>query len=393
MRIACVSTSQVPSKTANSMQLMKACAALVELGHEVSLCLPGQALRLRSGLRPSLGSGQGSDAEWKAIASHYGIRAQFPIRWMRSARPLRRYDFCLRALLAGRKWGADLFYVWPYQAAAMGSRWGLPTLLEVHDRPSGSMGPRLLNAFLQGRGARRMLVTTQSLRNWLTAHYARPLGEPFAQVAPNGVDLGQYRGLPEPAGARAFLGLREGFTAGYTGHLYAGRGLELMLTLARRMPDVLFLWAGGEPEAVEDWRNRLGQMEVDNIRLLGFVPNERLPLVQAACEVLLMPYERRIAVSSGGDTAETASPMKVFEYLAAGRAILASDLPVLREVLNEGNAQLLPPEEFDAWEEALRRMRKYPDRRARLGEAARQDARRYSWTERAKRALAGLGTR
>lgn len=353
---------------------MKACAALVELGHDVTLWLPGQ----------------GSDADWEAIASHYGIRARFPIRRMRSARPLRRYDFFLRALIAGRRWGAELFYVWPYQAAAIGSRWGLPILLEVHDRPTGNMGPRLLSAFLHGKGARRMIVTTEALRAWLAAYYRLPLEEPFALVAPNGVDLEQYRGLPEPAEARAALGLLEGFTAGYTGHLYAGRGLELMLTLARRMQDVLFLWAGGEPEAVEDWKSRLDQLEVENVRLLGFVPNERLPLVQAACEVLLMPYERRISVSSGGDTAATASPMKVFEYLAAGRAILASDLPVLREVLNETNAQLLPPEEPDAWEGALRRLWKYPERRARLGEAARQDASRYSWTERAKRAVTDL---
>jgi len=82
--------------------------------------------------------------------------------------------------------------------------------------------------------------------------------------------------------------------------------------------------------------------------------------------------------------------MKLFEYLAAGRAILASDLPVLREVLNETNAQLLPPEEPEVWREALLRLKKYPERRARLGQQARQDAQRYSWTERARRALEGL---
>ena len=163
-----------------------------------------------------------------------------------------------------------------------------------------------------------------------------------------------------------------------------------MLKLAVRMPDVQWLWAGGEPEAVIHWQGRLQREGIENLKLLGFVPNERLPLVQAACEVLLMPYERRIAVSSGGDTAATASPMKLFEYLATGRAILASDLPVLREILNETNAQLLPPDEPEVWRAALLRLKKYPERRARLGEQARQDAQRYSWTERARRALEGL---
>jgi glycosyltransferase involved in cell wall biosynthesis len=63
---------------------------------------------------------------------------------------------------------------------------------------------------------------------------------------------------------------------------------------------------------------------------------------------------------------------------------------VLKEILNETNAQLLPPEEPEAWREALLRLRNDPERRARLGQQARQDAQRYSWTERARRALEGL---
>jgi len=374
LRIACISTSQVPSTTANSIQLMKACAALVELGHELTLWLPAG----------------GPEPEWEVLAVHYGIRVRFPIRRLRSLRALRGYDFCLQAVLGGRRAGAQLIYVWPYQAAAIGSRLGYPTLLEVHDRPAGGMGPRLFRVFLRGKGARRALVTTEALRSWLAANYGQERMEHLAVVIPNGVDLDRYRGLPEPIEARAVLGLPERFSAGYTGHLYAGRGLELMLSLARWMPDVQLLWAGGQPEAVSYWQDRLRQEGIENLKLLGFVPNERLPIVQAACEVLLMPYERRIAVSSGGDTSATASPMKLFEYLAAGRAILASDLPVLREVLNEANAQLLPPDEPELWREALQRLRKYPERRARLGEQARLDAQRYSWTERARRAVEGL---
>ncbi|HLF36388.1 MAG TPA: glycosyltransferase [Anaerolineales bacterium] len=353
---------------------MKSCAALVELGHQVTLWLPA--------VRPEPG--------WEELAAHYGIQVRFPIRRLRSLRALRHYDFCLRAVLAGRRSGAELLYVWPYQAAAIGSAWGVPTVLEVHDRPAGRMGPRLFATFLRGRGARRALVTTEALRGWLAAHYGSERIDPLAAISPNGVDLDRYRGLPDPNQARAELGLPDRFTAGYTGHLYAGRGLELMLTLAASMPDVQWLWAGGEPEAVIRWQARLQREGIENLKLLGFVPNERLPLVQAACEVLLMPYERRIAVSSGGDTAATASPMKLFEYLATGRAILASDLPVLREILNETNAQLLPPDEPEVWREALLRLKKYPERRARLGEQARQDAQRYSWTERARRALEGL---
>jgi glycosyltransferase involved in cell wall biosynthesis len=152
----------------------------------------------------------------------------------------------------------------------------------------------------------------------------------------------------------------------------------------------VFIWAGGEPKAVSAWAARIERERLSNLRLLGFVPQKELPLIHAASDVLLMPYERTIAVSSGGDTAAFASPMKAFEYLAAGRAILSSDLPVLHEVLNEGNAVLLDPESIDAWETALRRLVDDPSLRARLGQTARRDAARYSWLERTRRALEGI---
>ena len=373
MRIACIATSSVPSRTANSLQAMKVCQALVDLGHDIQLWLPHQ---------PSPG--------WASLAGHYGIRGGFPIKRLRPLGGLRRYDFCMRAVLAARRWRPDLIYVWPIQAAAFASRLGSPTVLEIHDLPQGRFGPQLLGVFLRSNGARRLAYTTEPLRAWVEARYAMPKVASFAVRAPNGVDLARYDGLPDASRARRELGLAEGFTAGYTGNLYAGRGLPLLEELACRNPDVHFLFIGGEPAAVRSWQAQLDEAGRDNVRLMGFVPNAELPRLQAACDVLLMPYERHIAVSSGGDTSSTASPMKVFEYLAAGRTILSSDLPVLREVLNPDNAMLLPPEDTTAWDTALRLVAKDPSLRARLGARARADAGQYSWTGRQKRILDGL---
>ncbi len=350
-------------------------AHLLDLGHEVELWVPGR----RTGLT------------WEQLADHYGLRQPFPIHWIPSAPGLRRYDFAVRAVLAARRVGPDLVYAWPLQAAALAARLGMPTLLEVHDLPSGRMGPRLFRTYLHAAGRRRMLVVTRALRDQLALAYPLPEAAGFVVTACNGVDLAPYEGLPDPDTARERLGLERGFTAGYTGHLYAGRGIELLADLARRNPGLRFILAGGEPGAVAAWQHRLAQDGVGNLRLLGFVPNARLPLVQAACDVLLMPYGRRIAVSGGGDTSGVASPMKAFEYLAAGRPILASDLPVFREVLGEANAVLLPPEDLDAWEAALRGLAADPRRRDRLAAQARKDAAHHTWVERERRALAGLG--
>jgi glycosyltransferase involved in cell wall biosynthesis len=121
--------------------------------------------------------------------------------------------------------------------------------------------------------------------------------------------------------------------------------------------------------------------------LTGFVENSRLPLHLAAAEVLMIPFERIIRGSSGGNSADICSPMKLFEYMAAGRAILTSDLPVIHEVLTETNACFAPPEDLPAWQESLSALIKDPPLTRKLGENAREDARQYSWKERERRAL------
>jgi glycosyltransferase involved in cell wall biosynthesis len=302
----------------------------------------------------------------------------------------RRWDFSLRAVRQSIGARPDLWYVWPYPAAAALAQLGHPTILEMHDRPAGLSGPILFRAFLGGRGARRLLVITDALRRWLEQEYRRTLEPPFAVITPSGVDLEAYENLPSPGQARSRLGWPESFVAGYTGHLYPGRGLELMVALANALPHITFVWAGGEPEAVGAWAVRLEAEGIHNVRLLGFVPQAELPMVQAASDVLLMPYQRTIAVSSGGDTAAFASPMKAFEYLAAGRPILSSDLPVFREVLNSQNAVLLDPESVEAWRTSLQALAADEGRRLRLGKAAQRAATRYSWLERTRRALEGI---
>lgn len=374
MRVAFIAASHVPSRTANSIRVMKVCQAFGEIGHQVHLWLPRTH----------------TSFDWAQARNHYGLRGEFPISFVGGWPALRRWDVSLWGARAAMRWGADVYYVWPYQAAAFLSVLGRPTLLEVHDRPSGIAGPLLFRLFLRGSGRRRVLPITESLRAALEREYRVTLRPPGTVILPSGVDLEAYAGLPGPAEARARLGWPEKFTAAYTGHLYPGRGVELLAELARRNPAMSFVWAGGEPRDVEAWAARLVERGVGNVRLLGFVSQAELPLVHAASDALLMPYARKIAVSSGGDTAAFASPLKTFEYMAAGRAILASDLPVLREVLHDGNAVLLPAEDVEAWEAALRSIQRDGGRRRALADRARQEAAAFSWTERARRALEGV---
>lgn len=376
MKIACISASQIPSGTANSIQAMKACQALAQLGHTVQLLAPGEP----------------QQADWERLAQHYGLQTPFAVSWLRAQPRWKRYDFAWAAVRQAGQWGADVLYAWPLQAAAAGllANRRRPVLLEMHGPAEGRIGPLLLRLFMRLPGRPRLLPITRALAEILAQQAGRNFAAGECVLAPNGVDLERFQGLPAPEDARRQLGLSEGLTAGYTGHLYAGRGMGLLEQLAMQFPQVNFLWVGGRPEDVTAWRSRLQGQGVGNVTLVGFVENQRLPLYQAAAEVLLMPYERTIAGSSGGNSAAYASPMKMFEYMACRRPILSSDLPVVREVIGERNAVLCPPDDLPAWSSALAGLLADAGLRQRLAQQAWQDVQAYTWEQRARQALEGL---
>jgi glycosyltransferase involved in cell wall biosynthesis len=240
------------------------------------------------------------------------------------------------------------------------------------------------------KGNKRLLSITQALADLLAELYPPHLLKDQIVIGPNGVDLERFKNQPEPPAARKELGLPERVTAVCTGHLYAGRGVDLFLSLAEAFPQAHFLWVGGTASDVETWQKKAAQKNLENITYTGFIPNADLPRYQAAADILLMPYGSTIAGSSGGNSVDICSPMKMFEYMASGRAIITSGLPVIREVLNENNAVFCPPDDFSAWREALVEMIANPKFRHDLGQQARQDSVQYTWKERAQKTLEGF---
>lgn len=388
MRIAVVAPTQIPATQANTVQVMKMSQAYAWLGHEVHLLVPH--------------SGGKREQDWESLARHYGLQKQFAITWIPCRRASRKYDYGWKCVRWSRKWKANLLYTRLPQAAAFASLLSLPTIFEIHDFPRGRMGIFLFRIFIRGAGARRLVAISHALAQDLRDKLPLPNRKEFLIVAPDGVDLQRYQNLPSPLQARRALNLFTGkkekgkkretrrFVVGYTGSLYTGRGIELILELARYLPQMDFLIVGGTPREKEHLEVQARQLGLNNISIYSFVPNETLPLYQAACDVLLMPYQKRVAASSGGDIAPYLSPMKVFEYLASGRVILSSNLPVLLEVLNEQNAVLLPPDNVQAWIEALQHIYHNTMDYQKLVVQAKKDAQRYSWEQRARKILEGL---
>lgn len=379
MRICSIFPSRVPSETANSIQAMKASHALAQLGHEVITISPGSGPLADS-----------EDEKWMIISRQYGLKTKFQNIYLPPFdNYLARRIFPWRAAFRARRERPDLIYTWLIQTAVMGLVFGLPVVLELHDIPAGRFGQLWYRMFLRLGGQKRQLVITTALLEVLQAEYGRNL--PETVVAPNGVDLDRYTGLPAPEQARTQLGLPDSPTAACTGHLYEGRGVELFLVLAESLPEVHFMWVGGRPGDVQRWRAAAESRGLANVSFPGFVPNAELPLYQAAADILMMPYQQQVGGSSGEAPVRFFSSMKMYEYMASNRPIISSDLPVIHEVLDYSSAVYCPPDDAGAWERAIRELLSSPEKAAGLAANARQQVEAYTWKARAARAVEGQG--
>jgi glycosyltransferase involved in cell wall biosynthesis len=373
MKIACISPSRVPSRTANSMQAMKVSHALAQLGNEVRLWLPGE-----------------ESTPWADLCDLYGLENEFGLTWLKSMQFFRRYDFSYSAVKQAKEWGADLVYTWLPQAGLFALERNLAAILEVHDRVRGKLGPWVFSKFCSHPGRKRLVIITHALQKALELEGVIHPASNEVVIAPNGVEWERFAIQPDADEARASLGIPLIPTAAFSGHFYPGRGTGLLFSLAQAMPQIQFLWIGGRKEDIDYWNLKLDEAQVSNVILTGFIDNNRLPLYLAAAEVLMIPFERRIEGSSGGNSADICSPMKLFEYMATGRAILTSDLPVIHEILDESNARFAPPEDLQAWQEALAYLFDHPIIMKALGKSARKDSRQYNWLDRESKTLAGF---
>jgi len=375
MKIALITNSRIPSLTANSIQAMKVAQALMQLGHDLRMFAPAEA----------------EPVNYQSLITHYGLQLAPPLDLLPSIRGLKRFDFIVHAQRAAKRFNADLIYTWLPQSAVLGLWSGYPVVLEMHADVAGRMGAWWLRQFWKAKGRKVMTVTTSALRKALERSTSLQFEDQSLLVAPNGVELEKYAGLPSPVEARQKLHLKEGQTVGFTGHIYTGRGADLLFELAKQMPQVNFLWVGGTPDLVDFWRGKLTDAKMTNVTMTGFVKHEIIPLYQAASDILLMPYSRSISASSGQDIAEVINPMKMFEYMASGRAILSADLPSIREVLNEGNAVLVEAGEWEMvignWKLEIESLLADESRRLALGAQARKDVEQLSWVNREERIL------
>ncbi|WP_180179677.1 glycosyltransferase [Acinetobacter sp. YH12041] len=173
---------------------------------------------------------------------------------------------------------------------------------------------------------------------------------------------------------------------GYIGSAYKGKGAEIIFPLATSCPNIKFLFYGVE----------YGQKEIEylgippsNLELKGKILYSEIPDALNNFDIALLPNQPNVIVANGDNIGKYTSPMKLFEYMASGKAIISSDLDILKEVLvNNRNAILVDYKDVNAWKIELEKLYINKDLRLRLGLNAYQDfITSYTYKARAKNIL------
>lgn len=196
-------------------------------------------------------------------------------------------------------------------------------------------------------------------------------------VNQNGVNLGEYI-----ADAPCQLPQRRPITLGFVGFLRSWHGIDTVISLLSKAdpPQDLRLVLVGDGPALPDLMRQVSELKLTGkVEFLGLVPRERLAAVIRGFDIALQPR-----------AVPYASPLKLFEYMALGRAIVAPDQPNIREILTHGrNALLFAPNDPSSFREAIIRLADDASLRDALGARARQNIldQDYTWAGNARRVV------
>jgi glycosyltransferase involved in cell wall biosynthesis len=398
-RLAYVVNARLPTEKAHGVQIAKMCEAFASLGVDVTLFSPRRHQVDESFRRQTLAAFYAirHPVRHELVPNIDVVRAEhvFP----RSAYTALFFTHAMlwSAVAARRaaRSSADLFFTRDVPVAYSLARLGRPTVLELHSVPRGAR--RLLLMRLARSRALRGVVTLTSFSkaDLMPLGFA---GVPIA-VMPDGVDLECFGDAPSSAECRQRLGLPAGTPlVGYAGAFNTigqEKGIATLVHALKRirsepgLRDATLVCVGGdgaERAAYMALAHEHG-LPASALMLYGRVPHHEVPAWLRACDVLTIPFpdHRHFAYY--------ASPLKLFEYMAAGGAIVASDLPSLREVLEHGrNALLVPPSNEAALAAAIVRLLRDAGLRDSCVTHAARDAARYGWVERARRLLETFGS-
>lgn len=372
MKICYVTKGNINSTAAAAINITSMCDAFARNGHDVHLITPYF---------------KDEDFDQEDYFNRMGVNSTFTIHRIRitDVKFFRSISFMLKASQRANRLKPDIFYVrftldYVFVPLLKGK-----VIIESHNPPQkGGIRSWFQKRTLSSERVRKLVLITERLKSLYI-----PLGKQIVDKITVAADAANIP-KPEISSCQFALKGKSDFNIGYVGHLYKGRGIELIYSLSQKLPSIQFHILGGGEKDVSDWKNKTEKAK--NIHFYGHAAHVEVPAFASKMDLLLAPYEHSVSVKGGGNTVMWMSPLKIFEYMSFGKAFICSDLPVLREVLIDGyNCILCPTDEEVAWENAIKELYKNESLRYELGTKALNDLRKnYTWSGRIVKILSSI---
>ncbi len=380
MRICYAAESEIPSHQANGVQVMKMCEAFSKSGHDVVLFVPSSLKFSRKKVHSST---------FDSVYSLYGVDKCFKIKQIPVLKiPGGKRLYGLVVALSAKLRGANLLYGRCLQSSFFGAVLQTPVMLERHVGVSslGKLSQRMFEKLLLLRSFKQLIVISDAL--WQDYRQQYDIPENLLTLAPDAAEqilTSCVDKSPVP----------KQLHVGYAGSLYPGKGIELIIQLAKRCPWAKFHIVGGEEDEIFYWQEQalkqFKNSKPNNIIFYGYLPHSKIASFLIDFDVLVAPYQRSVLDCSGKDISRWLSPLKLFEYMRLGKPILVSDLSVLNEVVSRGRTAIMcQPDDIEDWVEQLTELRDKPLRRKLLGLQARKTcSRHFTWDRRVHLVMGG----
>lgn len=377
MKIFYIVNARIPTEKAHGVQIMKMCEAFANLGVDIRLVLPW-----RSGVKKI------------DPFAHYNIRKNFSIVYLPIIETyalgyvgfiIGSLSFTIVSLLYGLAMrirrntnsGQVIFYSRDQDQFSFTSFFcGLrPYFFEVHGYKRKSVLHHILFKKAAGVIATNSFIKEKLLENF-------PFLKNRTTLEPNGVDVKIFNTLDKnEARKKLLLDVNKKIVV-YAGHFYEWKGVEALVEVAERMlEDVQVCLVGGNDEDMERLKKKLPSA-MKRVHFPGHRPYAEIPLWFAAADALVIT-----GTSKDANSVHYTSPIKLFEYLAANRPIVAVDSPAVRDIVSSQEVYFYEPDSTESLRETLTEVLNNPTEAAVKATRAHAKSQQYDWGKRAERIL------
>ncbi len=366
MNIFYFSGTKLPSQNPQSVHVMKMAQAFSKAGHKVTLFAKTHL-----------------NASAEELFKSYDIDTPFEIRLTtNSALPiLSDARLISSAKSEYQNNPPDIIYGHDIVALALHAKKAHSVIYEAHSISSHPAHKIAMSALLNQDNLKGIIAVSDILKQSLLKQYPE-LDPEDIFVAHDGADLIDHI-KSNTKTLKTLKGRKECFNIGYAGSLHPGKGMALISRIAKIRPEYDFHILGGTFKQVQHLQTK---NKYENIHFYGFRDHVEIPSYLKSFDVCVAPYQHRALIKTGRNTSRWISPMKIFEYMAAQRPIICSDLPVIHEILQHKYHAILPPASNEyKWAVAIDYIKENPDVGQYLAKNAYNSLKdKYTWDKRAQ---------